>query len=56
MYSTKDENGIINNFATEPKVYYATYPSAQQQRNYVIQAVLAVGLLTLLTFIAVTVS
>ena len=29
--TTVDDEGLINNFATEPKVYPATYPSSRQQ-------------------------
>ncbi len=51
MRYTKEEGGILNNFAIEPKVYQAKPPDAKQKRNYAIQAVLALllvaGLLAL---------
>lgn len=41
MYTTSDERGILNNFATEPKMYYATAPNPREQRNYAIQGLFA---------------
>jgi len=34
MYTT--EEGILNNYAAEPAVYFAEYPSPEQQR-YLVQ-------------------
>jgi hypothetical protein len=45
MYTTKDEQGLLNNFAAEPKMYYSEEPSGKQQRNYLIQGVLGLVLL-----------
>jgi hypothetical protein len=55
MYTT-NEDGILNNYAVEPKVYLAAYPSSEQQQHYVAQAVIAVGLVvfSLLTAFAVS--
>lgn len=53
MSYTKEEGGLLNNFAIEPKVYEATPPDEKQKRNYVIQAVFAlllVGGLLAVTF------
>ncbi|MGB8700547.1 MAG: ssl1498 family light-harvesting-like protein [Thermosynechococcaceae cyanobacterium] len=47
MY-TIDETGVMNSYATEPQIYFATYPSAEQQRRYMFQGALAV------LFVAVT--
>ena len=30
MYTTTDERGVMNNYATEPEIYYAVAPSAEQ--------------------------
>ena len=52
MYTTTNDQGILNNYATEPKPYYAVYPSPQQQRNYFLQGTIAtlfVGALFLVT-------
>jgi hypothetical protein len=33
--STIDDEGLINNFAVEPKVYPSKYPSPREQRRYI---------------------
>jgi hypothetical protein len=55
MY-TVDETGVMNNYAVEPKTYFAAYPSVEQQRQYLFQGVLAVLLVsaTILTALAVS--
>ncbi|HEY9693182.1 MAG TPA: ssl1498 family light-harvesting-like protein [Oculatellaceae cyanobacterium] len=53
MYTTTDERGILNNYATEPKISYAEYPSQEEQRRYAMQggvATLLVGVLLLIAF------
>ncbi|AFZ15113.1 hypothetical protein Cri9333_4327 [Crinalium epipsammum PCC 9333] len=53
MYTTTDERGILNNFAAEPKISYAEYPSQEEQRRYAMQggvATLLVGVLLLIAF------
>jgi len=52
----KEEGGRLNNFAVEPKVYTATPPTKDQQRNYLILGVLALILVTGLVFVAFSVS
>lgn len=52
MYTT-DDRGILNNYAVELPIYYAEYPSEEQQRRYALQgavAILLVGLLMLTAF------
>ncbi|PSB01791.1 photosystem II assembly protein Psb34 [Merismopedia glauca] len=52
MYTTVNQEGQLNNYAKEPKAYYATYPSPEQQRNYLAQGAIAtlfVGLLVVLS-------
>ena len=56
MYTTTDERGIMNNYATEPEMYFAISPSAEQQRNYLLQGALAGMLVTSLVLTAVAVS
>jgi hypothetical protein len=56
MYSTTDENGIINNFAKEPKMYLAEEPSSTQKRNYALQGIAAGLLVTAVVLISVAVS
>lgn len=41
MTTISDENGIINNFAKEPAMYYAEAPSAKDKRGYVIWGAIA---------------
>ena len=41
-----DDEGIINNYATEPDMYMANYPSPKQQKRY---AFLGAGAMLLIT-------
>jgi hypothetical protein len=36
MPYTKEEGGLINNFAVEPKMYKAEPPTKKEQRNFLI--------------------
>ncbi|BAY12057.1 photosystem II assembly protein Psb34 [Calothrix sp. NIES-2098] len=56
MYTTINEDGILNNYANEPEVYYASYPSNEQQRSYSFQAGIATLLVTALVLVAFGVS
>ncbi|WP_414579445.1 photosystem II assembly protein Psb34 [Anabaena sp. CCY 9402-a] len=56
MYTTVNESGILNNYATEPKMYYATYPNQEQQRQYALQAAFATLLVTTLVLVALGIS
>jgi hypothetical protein len=50
---TVDDEGIINNYGSEPKIYLSKYPSSEQQKWYILQglgAVLLVALVLLITF------
>lgn len=55
MY-TIDETGVMNNYAVEPKPYFAVYPSVEQQRRYLVQGAVAVLLVatSLVTAFAVS--
>ncbi|HEY9696275.1 MAG TPA: ssl1498 family light-harvesting-like protein [Trichocoleus sp.] len=55
MY-TINEEGILNNYATEPPVYFAQSPSPEQQQRYALQGAIAILLVafTLLTAFAVS--
>jgi hypothetical protein len=55
MYTTNNE-GILNNYATEPAVYQAEYPSKEQQQRYAFQGALAVLLVASTLLIALAVS
>lgn len=56
MYTTVDETGRLNNYAMEPQPYFASYPSPEQQKTYLIQGSLAALLITTLMVIATVVS
>ncbi len=51
-----DDEGIINNYATEPDLYMANYPSPEQQKRYIFLGAGATLLIiiTLLTTFAVS--
>ncbi|XGV97819.1 MAG: ssl1498 family light-harvesting-like protein [Leptolyngbya sp. BL-A-14] len=55
MYTT-NEDGVLNNYAVEPKLYFAEYPSAEQQQRYTAQALIAAGLVVLSVMTAFVVS
>jgi hypothetical protein len=55
MYTTVNEEGILNNYAPETQVYCAEYPAVWEQQRYAAQgavATLFVGVLILLSFAA----
>ncbi|MGK7935382.1 MAG: ssl1498 family light-harvesting-like protein [Xenococcaceae cyanobacterium] len=56
MYTTQLDNGITNNYAVEPELTYADYPSYYQQRRYIQQGAVAALFVTVLLFIAFGVS
>ncbi len=56
MYTTTDERGIMNNFAREPQVYCAEYPSPEEQNRYKIFGVVAAFLVSAVFVVAFTVS
>ncbi len=39
--TTQLDNGILNNYAVEPQVYYAASPAPYQLRRYLIQGAIA---------------
>jgi len=56
MYTTVDEQGRLNNYATEPKMYLTEYPSPEKQQQYALQAAMAVLLVSTLLLTAFAVS
>ncbi|MBD2356529.1 ssl1498 family light-harvesting-like protein [Tolypothrix sp. FACHB-123] len=56
MYTTINEDGILNNYSTEPEIYYAAYPSPEQQNRYAFQAGVATLLVAALLLFAFGVS
>ncbi|MDV3353048.1 ssl1498 family light-harvesting-like protein [Leptolyngbyaceae cyanobacterium CCMR0082] len=56
MYTTINESGQLNNYATEPEMYLASYPAPEQQRRYMLQGGIAVLLISVLMLTALGVS
>ncbi|MEM6256135.1 MAG: ssl1498 family light-harvesting-like protein [Cyanobacteria bacterium P01_D01_bin.156] len=56
MPYTTEEGGRLNNFASEPKMYEATPPTADEKRNYTIFGILAAALVVGLIAITTVVS
>lgn len=56
MYTTQEDNGILNNYAVEPKMTYAEYPAAGEQKRYLLLGVIAASFVTSLVLISVAVS
>lgn len=56
MTTITDENGILNNFAKEPKMYYAEPPSFQEKRGYVLWGLVAIAVVTVSIWTAAVVS
>lgn len=56
MYTTINKEGILNNYATEPEMYYAAYPSPEQQRRYTLLGAVGVIFVTTLVLVALGVS
>ncbi len=56
MYTTVNEDGVLNNYATEPKMYYSEYPAIWEQRKYLIQGVFATLIVTTLVLVSFSVS
>ncbi|MGK7902154.1 MAG: ssl1498 family light-harvesting-like protein [Hormoscilla sp.] len=56
MYTTTNENGILNNYPVPPKMYYGTYPDGLQQRRYLLQGLLAMTFVGSLLLTALAIS
>ncbi|MFN6566978.1 hypothetical protein A6770_14770 [Nostoc minutum NIES-26] len=56
MPYTKEEGGLLNNFAKEPKIYQAEPPTEVQKRTYIYLGVAATALVGGLIFVAFSVS
>ncbi|MEG3439472.1 ssl1498 family light-harvesting-like protein [Pannus brasiliensis CCIBt3594] len=56
MYTTTSPEGILNNYANEPAIYPAVYPSPEQQRRYAFQGAIAILLVTATILTAFAVS
>ena len=56
MLTTIDETGVWNNYAAEPDMYFAEYPSPEKQKAYAIQGAVAVALISAVMTIALIAS
>ncbi|MGK7927819.1 MAG: ssl1498 family light-harvesting-like protein [Spirulina sp.] len=56
MYTTSNENGVLNNYPTEPEMYYAEYPSPEQQQRYSLLGGIAFLFVGTLFLIALSIS
>ncbi len=57
MYTTTQlDNGILNNYAVEPKMTYTEYPTVYEQKRYLKQAAIATLLVSAIVFISFVVS
>jgi hypothetical protein len=56
MPYTKEDGGLLNNFATEPKMYQAEPASSSEKRNYLLTTVVATALVGGLVAVAFVVS
>ncbi|MEA5578346.1 photosystem II assembly protein Psb34 [Anabaena sp. UHCC 0451] len=56
MYTTTNEEGILNNYAIDPQLYYAEYPTQEEQKKYLFQGAVAVLFITSVVLIALGVS
>ncbi len=56
MYTTTNESGVLNNYATDPQISYAEYPSPAQQSRYALQGAIATLFVSFLILTAIAVS
>ncbi len=56
MYTRQLDNGTLNNYAVEPKMSYAEYPTIWEQKRYLQQGTVAAFLVTALVLISFAVS
>ena len=57
MYTTTQlDNGLLNNYAAEPKPYYAEYPAPVQQRRYLVQGAVAALFVSSLVILSAVIS
>lgn len=56
MYTTVNEEGILNNYAPETSIYYAEYPTVWEQRRYAVQGAVATLFVSLLILTSLAVS
>ncbi|MCU0532790.1 MAG: ssl1498 family light-harvesting-like protein [Hydrococcus sp. Prado102] len=55
MYTT-DDRGVLNNYAVEPQMYPAVYPSPEQKNRYALQGAIASLFVVALVLVSFAVS
>ena len=56
MYTTVNEDGVLNNYAPETPIYYAQYPAVWEQRRYMFQGAVAILLVSFLVLTSLVIS
>jgi hypothetical protein len=56
MYTTVNEDGLLNNYAPETPIYYAEYPAIWEQRRYVLQGAVASLFVSILILASLAIS
>ncbi len=56
MQTAQLDNGILNNYAVEPKMTYAEYPTVWEQKRYLQLGAVAASFITALVLISFAVS
>lgn len=53
---TTNNEGLLNNYAVAPAIYYAEFPSKWQQQQYALQGAIATLVVALTVLTAISVS
>lgn len=56
MYTTTSNEGLLNNYAVEPPIYYAEFPSEWEQQRYAFQGAIAALFVSLTILTAISIS
>ena len=56
MNTVQLDNGVINNYAAEPDTYFATFPSPEQRKTYLVQGVIGFAVVAVSLLISLGVS
>ena len=56
MYTVQLDNGVLNNYAVEPKVNYQEYPALYEQKRLWIKGAISTLFVTAIVFISFAVS
>ncbi len=56
MYTVQLDNGVLNNYAVEPKVNYQEYPAVYEQKRLIVQGAIATLFVTAIVFVSFAVS